>query len=330
MPAHLSDPIESGPLRGLTVLERGWLSSNNLLIHPARGEAGALLIDASHVNHAAQTVALLRHSLRGAPLAGVINTHLHSDHCGGNAALKAAFGAPLTVPPRGAAALRDWFDADPPRDADGMAETWDGTGQRIAPFRPDALLTPGTPIVAGGREWQVIEAPGHDPDSVMLFDAANGVLVSADALWEHGFGVVFPEVAGEPGFDDVAAVLDRIAALPVRVVVPGHGRPFEDVAAALERSRLRLAAFKADPSRHARHAIKVLLKYHLMEVGRQPLDELMQWALHAPLLRGAWAVHAPRDQPDAEAWLRQLLEELVSAGALRVERAADGDAVADA
>ena len=33
------------PLDGLTVLERGWLSSNNLLIHPAAGEPGAVLCD---------------------------------------------------------------------------------------------------------------------------------------------------------------------------------------------------------------------------------------------------------------------------------------------
>ena len=42
----------------------------------------------------------------------------------------------------------------------------------------------------------------------MLFDAAHGVLIAADALWEDGFGVVFPEIDGEPGFDDVGTVLD--------------------------------------------------------------------------------------------------------------------------
>ena len=49
-------PGRSGdPLAGLTVLQRGWLSSNNVLIHPAPGEPGAVLVDASHVNHAAPT-----------------------------------------------------------------------------------------------------------------------------------------------------------------------------------------------------------------------------------------------------------------------------------
>lgn len=316
------------PFDGLTVLERGWLSSNNLLIHPARGEPGALLVDAGHVNHAGQTLALVRQALAAsgdAPLAGIVNTHLHSDHCGGNAALQAAFGAPLRVPPGQAQQVRDWFDSRPPVGADGVGCSWDGTAQRLAPFRPDGVLPPGEPLLAGGREWQVLPAPGHDPDSVMLFDAAHGLLVSADALWEHGFGVVFPEIAGEPGFDDVGAVLEQIAALPVKWVIPGHGAPFSDVAAALGRARARLAGFQADPARHARHAVKVLLKYHLMEERAQPLEALLDWAEATPLLRSTWALHPPRGVHSARAWLRAMLVELVSAGALR----ADGDTVHD-
>ncbi|MDT7837896.1 MBL fold metallo-hydrolase [Aquabacterium sp. OR-4] len=309
------------PFDGLTVLERGWLSSNNLLIHPARGEAGALLVDAGHVNHAGQTLALVRQALREAPLAGIVNTHLHSDHCGGNAALQAAFGAPLRVPPGQAQQVRDWFDAAPAVGADGVGLSWDGTGQRLAPFRPDGVLPPGEPLLAGGREWQVLPAPGHDPDSVMLFDAAHGLLVSADALWEHGFGVVFPEIEGEPGFDDVGAVLEQIAALPVRWVVPGHGAPFSDVGAALARARSRLAGFQADPARHARHAVKVLLKYHLMEERAQPLAALLDWAEATPLLCSTWAQHPPRGVARARDWLLQLLHELAAAGALAVDGA---------
>ena len=77
-------------MRGLTILERGWLSSNNVLLHG--GGAGAVLIDASHALHGEQTVALVRQALAGEPLRRVVNTHLHSDHCGGNAALARAFG----------------------------------------------------------------------------------------------------------------------------------------------------------------------------------------------------------------------------------------------
>jgi glyoxylase-like metal-dependent hydrolase (beta-lactamase superfamily II) len=310
-------PRRSDPLEGLQVFERGWLSSNNLLIHAVPGEPGAVLVDSGHVNHAAQTVDLVRRALGGRGLSRLVNTHLHSDHCGGNAALQRALGAPLAIPPGEADAARRW-------DEDALS--YRATGQRIERFVPDAELPPGEPLVAGGREWQVLAAPGHDPHAVMLFDAAHGVLVSADALWENGFGVVFPELTGEPGFDDVAAVLDRIAGLPVRVVVPGHGAPFTDVPAALARARGRLAAMRADPARHAHHGLKVLLKYHLMEERRQRLSDLLDWAVATPLLASLWQHHAPRDLSTARDWAQRAVGELVAAGALL----RDGDRLLDA
>lgn len=304
------------PLQGLAVFERGWLSSNNLLIHAAPGEPGALLVDTGHVNHAPQTVTLVREALAGRPLARIVNTHLHSDHCGGNAALQQALGAPVAIPPGQAPAVRDW-------DEDALS--YQATGQRMARFALQAEIAPGERFVAGGREWEVLAAPGHDPHSVMLFDRAQGVLVSADALWQHGFGVVFPELEGEPGFDDVAEVLEAIAELPVRLVVPGHGAPFTDIADALERARSRIAGFKADPARHARHAIKVLVKYHLMEERAQPLAALLDWGESTPLLHRTWSLYPPRGTARPRDWLLQVLEELAAAGAL----ARDGDQVRD-
>ena len=307
------------PLAGLTVLERGWMSSNNVLIHAAPGEPGAVLVDTSHVNHAAQTVDLVRHALAGQALARIVNTHLHSDHCGGNAALQRAFGAPLSIPPGEADAVRGWDDASLSHHL---------TGQRIERFVPDDLLRPGTDLVAGGRPWQVLAAPGHDPHSVILFDAEGGVLISADALWENGFGIVFPEIAGEPGFDDVGAVLDLIERLPVRVVIPGHGAPFSDVAGALARARRRLAGFQADPARHAHHALKVLIKYHLMEERSEPLADLLRWAEATPLLAGLWQRQPPVGIADPAAWVRQAVDELIVGGALALHDGVVSDAVA--
>lgn len=295
-------------LAGLQVLERGWLSSNNILVPAAAGEAGAVVFDTGHVNHAAQTVALLTQALAGRPLARVINTHLHSDHCGGNAAVRRAFGAQVGIPPGEAGAVRRW---------DESALSYRLTGQRIERFDFDALVAPGERLRAGGRDWQVIAAPGHDPHSVLYFDAAHGVLLSADALWEQGFGVVFPEIAGEPGFDDVGATLELIAGLPVRVVVPGHGAPFTDVGAALRRARARLAGMQADPARHAKHALKVLLKYHLMEERAQTLPALLDWAEDTPLTRGLWQRFAPRGVASTRDWVAQSVGELVQSGALR-------------
>ncbi len=273
-------------LHGMTVLERGWLSSNNVLMHAAAGETGAVLVDSSHSLHAQQTVALLRQTLADQPLKEVVNTHLHSDHCGGNAAVQQAFGCSIRIPPGHFEAALNW-------DQDSL--TYVATGQQCARFAPDGLLKPGEPLQAAGRRWDVLAAPGHDPHSVLLFDAGNSVLISADALWENGFGLIFPEIEGQDAFDDAAQVLDLIEQLNPHVVIPGHGAVFTDVAGALQRARRRLAGFVADPRRHAWHATKVLLKYHLMEVRQQPLQDLQVWLQTAPLMQRLWQLMGSPD-----------------------------------
>lgn len=301
-------------LRGLTILERGWLSSNNVLLHG--GGAGAVLLDASHALHADQTVALVRHALAGEPLLRVVNTHLHSDHCGGNAALARAFGCRIAIPPGQWDAARAWDEA---------RLSYRSTGQTCERFVPDEIVAPGDEFVVGGRRWQALAAPGHDPHSLILFDAAQRVLVSADALWGNGFGVVFPELDGVAAFDEVGATLDLIERLEPRWVIPGHGPPFHDVAEALARARRRLAGWRADPARHAAHGLKVFVKYHLMEVRRESWPALREWLGATPLFLQVWQrTGGPDGSPVAHG--ERLVRELLAQGALRE---AEGE-VADA
>jgi len=295
-------------LAGITVLERGWLSSNNVVIHPQGDEPGAVLVDSGHVAHAEQTVALVAQVLQGRPLARIVNTHLHSDHCGGNASLQRAFGAPVFVPPGQAEAVRCWDEA---------ALSYTPTGQRCERFQLHGILSPGEVLHAGGRRFEVLAAPGHDPESVVLFDAESGLLISADALWENGFGVVFPELEGESAFDDVADVLDMIERLPVTLVVPGHGGVFSDVPAALARARSRLAAFVRDPQRHARYAAKVLVSYHLMEVQGETLAQLREWVDRTELFATVWGRVGRGECDTPGEWGEALAAELVASGAAR-------------
>ncbi|MDP2005406.1 MAG: MBL fold metallo-hydrolase [Rubrivivax sp.] len=291
-------------LPGIEVFQRGWLSSNNVLLH---GEgAGAVLVDAGHLCHAEQTVALVHHALRGETLAGVVNTHLHSDHCGGNAALQRAFGCTLTIPPGQWAAVLAW---------DAVALSYAPTGQRCERFTADAALHPGAWLRVGRQQWQALAAPGHDPHSLVLFNAEEGVVITADALWERGFGVVFPELEGEQAFDEVAQVLDLIQSLGARLAIPGHGAPFTDIPGALQQARRRLAGFRADPVRHARYAVKALLAYHLMEEGRQAMPALLQWFDSASLYRQVWE-SLGRPEGTLQAYAQAVVKELADAGVL--------------
>lgn len=290
----------------VTLLERNWLSSNNLLISDGREAA---LIDSGYVTQSAQTVALVEQALGGAALTTLVNTHLHSDHCGGNSALQERFPAITTwVPPGQFAQVRDW---------DPVALTYVPTGQACPRFRVDAALTPGSTLRLGGQAWEVHAAPGHDPHSVILFEPRSRLLVSADALWNNGFGVVFPELDGEDAFEAVGATLDLIATLRPQLVVPGHGPAFDDVDAALARARSRLASLTADPAKHARHGAKVLMKFRLLQHQQHARDEFLRWALATPYLqtiRQRW-----NPQSDAVGWVLELLSELERAGAARSE-----------
>jgi glyoxylase-like metal-dependent hydrolase (beta-lactamase superfamily II) len=165
--------------------------------------------------------------------------------------------------------------------------------------------------------WEIHAAPGHDPHSVIFFEPESRTLISADALWENGFGVVFPELEGESDFDDVGAVLDLIEKLPVTLVVPGHGGVFSDVPAALSRARSRLAAFKANPLRHARYAAKVLLSYHLLEEHSTTLAHLREWAERTPLFLSVWSQAGSSESEAPGAWSDLLVGELVAGGVAR-------------
>ena len=239
----------------MQVFERGWLSSNNILFD-AGASAGTALVDSGYHTHAAQTLALVTHALHGRALDRLLNTHLHSDHCGGNAALQAVFGCRTTIPAAEAEAVRVW---------DQAALSFTSTGQQCERFDFTDTMRAGDMLDLGNLEWQVLGAPGHDPHSLILYCAEARILISADALWENGFGVVFPELDGASGFVEIRATLELIGTLDIGLVIPGHGAPFTDVKGALVRALSRIDYLAADPVRNAQNAVKVLLKFLLLE-----------------------------------------------------------------
>ncbi len=299
-------PLPTPPLpAGVTVFERGWLSSNNILLC---GDAGCALVDSGYSSHAAQTLALVDASLHGRPLNLLINTHLHSDHCGGNAALQRAYPQLQTmIPPGQAQWVQDW-------NPDALS--YIPTGQTCPQFRFDAVLLPGTQITLGDSTWQVHAAPGHDMHSVILFEPQSRLLISADALWERGFGVVFPELDGVDAFDAVGDTLDLIEALEPAVVIPGHGAMFTDVGASLAAARARLQAFQATPQKHIQHAVKVLLKFKLLEQQSQTLESMVVWARGTAYIG---QIHRHFADIDFSYWIQSLVNDLVRVGAARLE-----------
>ena len=293
------------------VIERGWLSANNIVFHEG---AEATLVDSGYVTHAAETLALLDRALEGRRLARLINTHSHSDHIGGNASVHRAHGCRILVPEGMAPAVADW-------DEDALLLTT--AHQQAEPFAFDATLAPGDELELGGLVWQALAVPGHDMHALAYYCARERILISGDALWRDGFGVMFAELHGDPsGLPAQRRTLELLRELDVAVVIPGHGAPFDDYADAIARALARLAAFEQSPERMAKSAMKALFSFTLLEKRRMPRAEIGDYFGRVAIFRDVSQQFFGRESAAVAA---QVIDELLKAGVLAEQ---DGDIVA--
>ena len=298
----------------MRVFERGWLSANNVLFID---DHQTVLVDSGYSLHAPQTVALLKHGLQGRPLDWLVNTHCHSDHMGGNAAIQRHWACRTSVPAGEAALIDRWDDT---------ALVLGFADQRAEPFRYDDTFTEGDVLRMGGIDWRVIAAPGHDEHAVMFHSARERILISGDALWENGFGVVFGAILPPPHYRpdalrETRETLQRIATLDIHTVIPGHGSPFNDAPAAIDRAISRIRGFEADPVRHSRHAAKVMLSFALLDHQRIAVDGLESYVAGVAVLQtlNERFLHLSNRQ-----LTEYLLGDLMRTGAVKV---VDGDVV---
>jgi glyoxylase-like metal-dependent hydrolase (beta-lactamase superfamily II) len=286
------------------VFVRDWLSANHVVL---RSDDGCVVIDSGYDKHAPLMLALIasRMGLDGRPLAKLVNTHCHSDHIGGNAALRRAYGCTIAVPAGEAPLIDAW---------DQRALLYDYADQRAERFAVDEILAPGDTYMWGDLEWRALAAPGHAMGALVFFNDEHGILISGDALWQHGFGIVMPPELDAAALPATRATLEMIASLDVRCVIPGHGEPFTDVNAALQRAFSRTAAFERDPMRTVRHVLKALLVFALLDRERMPLASLPQYMERVGVYR-EFNARFFRIEPAALA--EKLVSELEAAGAVR-------------
>ena len=115
---------------------------------------------------------------------------------------------------------------------------------RGTPFRPDILLEDGAEIAVGRRRLQMVAAPGHTPGNAVLFERQSGALFSGDQLLPGSIpnpGWHFDLTAEPPrrfrSLPAFAASLEKVGALGVRHLYPGHGEHSGAVEQELARSR---------------------------------------------------------------------------------------------
>ena len=149
---------------------------------------------------------------RGIAIEKILLTHGHIDHAGGAAELRDALGTTIEGPQRGEKFLLD-----------GLPESGARYGMMgVRAVEPDRWLAEGDTVTVAGLSFNVIEAPGHTPGSVVFFNAENRFALMGDVLFQGSVGRTdLPRGSHETL---IRSIREKILPLGDDVAfLPGHG-----------------------------------------------------------------------------------------------------------
>jgi glyoxylase-like metal-dependent hydrolase (beta-lactamase superfamily II) len=237
-------------------LPQAWHHVSHVNAYAIGGRNDALvLIDTGSGGHPTARAALERAlNLAGFTTADVrdlVVTHFHNDHMGLVGPVSASSGCRIWGHP----AHQTYFDVvKHPVEAmhrrramsaaegarGGLLEACASVREESEgaddPVRPTHRLGAGTTVPSPLGELQVVEAPGHCPSQVCLWEPRRRLLFSADLLMSE-FST-FCDVEGvEDPIGEFRGAIERVAELDVALALPGHGRPVTDFAGLVESYR---------------------------------------------------------------------------------------------
>jgi glyoxylase-like metal-dependent hydrolase (beta-lactamase superfamily II) len=229
----------------------------NLLLLPG---PSAALIDTGFVAHADQTRDWA-HAHAGR-IELVVNTHWHSDHVGGNAALQAT----------GTAIAASTPDADAVARRDPGCCVAEYLDQPVAPYTVDLALHDGDTIRLGQTEWQIVSTPGHTPGHLCLWQPDEQLLIVGDALSDYDIGWVATALDGPDAAATALASIQRLTELHPRVLLPAHGPLPTDTAATLAHAQRRAHRLVEDPDGAVWYAARRIFAFALIIRDGLPYD----------------------------------------------------------
>ena len=156
-----------------------------------------------------------------------VASHTHFDHIGshhefGDRAVHAA-EAELLADPRNEWTLADRYATD--EMFDRMPEGWSAALYQVGAAPAGSVLNDRDIVDLGDRTFEVVHTPGHSPGGIGLFEAATGIFLSGDIIYD---GPLIDD-AYHSNAGDYLATLDRLRPLPVAVVHGGHFPSFGKV-----------------------------------------------------------------------------------------------------
>jgi hydroxyacylglutathione hydrolase len=179
---------------------------------------GLLLVDTGMPGNAKRIVAFIQSLGRqAADLRYIVLTHCDIDHIGSVARLKELTGAQVAIHELDAPVLA----GEQPPQKGGRVMLALRRLLRIRPVAPDLLLNDGDTI--GG--FKVMHVPGHTAGSLVLL-REDGVAFSGDALLSDKRGqILMPDSRLALDLAQALVSAERIKALPIKLLLTGHGAP---------------------------------------------------------------------------------------------------------
>jgi glyoxylase-like metal-dependent hydrolase (beta-lactamase superfamily II) len=158
----------------------------------------------------------------------VINSHTHNDHVGDNWRFSDIYGMDTEFTRANAKGSKADAQAElaPGELCGDLPAGFNANAYSTKPFHITHWLHDGDKVDLGGRVLEVIATPGHTPDSIALFDAKNGLLLTGDSFYNGPIYLYRPET----DLDAYQASIERLARLAPRLhlLLPSHNVPVAD------------------------------------------------------------------------------------------------------
>jgi glyoxylase-like metal-dependent hydrolase (beta-lactamase superfamily II) len=181
-------------------------------------DEGVLVIDTRQHPRASQDLLERIRKITDKPVKWVINSHFHGDHTFGNATFK-ALGATFIAQKDTARLMQKVQPKEMERRA-GYFRRNAYDPNEVKLILPDITFDNTMTLHFGGREVQLFYmGPGQqEGDTFVLFPHARA-LFTPGAFAKHSM----PNMAFTTSVDNWIALLDKVGAMDVDVLLPGHG-----------------------------------------------------------------------------------------------------------
>lgn len=243
-------PIEI--LEDLFFIERGYLNANHFVYR----SKNPVLIDTAYIADFDETRRRINNlDIKLTDISLIISTHSHCDHIGGNKFIQDESGCGIAIHKIG----KHFIDTH-----NDWATWWKYYNQEAEFFTVTLALDDGDVIDIGPHQFRIIYTPGHASDGIVLYHPKEKILISSDTLWENDMPGVNLRVEGSTALFRMQESLAKIKSLKVRMVYPGHGKPFTTVSDAIARSQKRIQSYLENRERIGLDVLKRITVYTLL------------------------------------------------------------------